>query len=428
MNNIRVTEINPNFSVVSEVIPNLESAALGVFFSCGSRYENEAERGVNHLIEHLLFKGTHKKGASEIAKFVESKGAIIDGFTTKETSGIYSRYFANNFDDISGLINEIILSSNFNADLLEKEKNIIINEINESRDNPEESVFLLLNQALFDKHPMAFPIDGTLESIANINREQVIEYYQKKFLRSKICVSATGKIDHDKLVDSFSVLDRADIASKPQQSVRPKTNIERLRITEVRKDLSQLYSAAGSFTFSYSDDERYGMILLNNIWGSSMSSRLFNRIREQEGLVYSIFTFIDLYSDIGVIGAFYISDPKNQQRIYECGYEETVKIQQSGITQNDLERAVNYCKSLLVLGNEDPMSRMIRNAKHQLLLNRIVTIKDSIAKFENYDTAAINTLTQQLPLDYSVVNITPVDQSDNIKKSGGPQHVIRDQR
>jgi predicted Zn-dependent peptidase len=427
MINIKVTEIKPGFSIVTETMPNLESASIGIFFSCGSRFESESEQGINHLIEHMFFKGTDKRNAGDIAKFAEGNGAVIDGFTTKETSGIYCRYFAKNLDDITSLIDEIITSSKFDPDLIEKEKNIIFNEISDSEDNPHEYLFELLNRALFDKHPLAHPISGTIDTVDRLSTQAVRDYYYEKFLTSRVCISAAGKIDHNQLLDKLQIKNNRLFASKPNLITKPDINIPKVRIMKSRTDLSQLYAAAADFTFSYRDEERYGMILLNNIWGGSMSSRLFHRVREQEGLVYSIFSFIDLYSDIGLMGAFYISDPKNQSRVFECGYEETIKLKEHGVTQSELERAINYCKSLLVLGSEDPMSRMIRNAKHQLLLNRMVTIEESIAQFEKYDIDTINELTKQLPLNYSVVNVSPVDQSDEIKKSGGPQNVVRDQ-
>lgn len=417
MNEIKVTDIRPNITIVTEAMPNLESAAIGIFFLSGSRNEESSEQGINHLIEHMLFNGTNKRNAGDIAKFIESKGAIIDGFTTKEISGIYCRYFASNFNDITNLINEIIESSNFDADLIEKEKSIILNEISESQDNPDENVFLLLYQALFGKHPMGFPIAGSAESVQALSRQQIFDYYHEKFLTSRICISAAGKIDHNQLVDAFQFKYLPSMTEKYPAVIHPDKNIERVRIIKTRKDLNQLYSAAGAFTYSYREDERYGMILLNNIWGGSMSSRIFHRVREQEGLVYSIFSFIDLYSDIGIIGAFYNSEPKNQNRILTCGLEETIRLKEQGVTQTELERAVNYCKSLLVLSNEDPMSRMIRHAKHRLLLDRVVGIEESIKKFEAYDVDKMNALFNQLPIEYSVANIAPVVQTDLIKKS-----------
>jgi predicted Zn-dependent peptidase len=372
----------------------------------------------------MLFKGTKDKNTKDISNIAESAGAVIDGFTSKEMSGIYCRYFATNFDLIMDLINDIILHPVFDAQELEKEKDFILQEINSSQDNPQDYVFTLLHEVLFPNHGLSYPITGTADSIKSLTRDIVADYYQEIFLPSKICISAVGKIDHNKLIDSLSIAQEQLLASNQTSTVKPNTDIERTTIFQARKDLTQLHAAAGSFIPSYHDEKKYGLILLNNIWGGTMSSRLFHRVREQEGLVYTIFSFVDFYSDVGIWGAYFVSDVKNQEKIFLCGYEETMNLKKNGITKQELESTRNYSKGSLVLGVEDPMSRMVRNANNDLLLGRVVPIEESLSKYDQITVDMINNLTAELPVKYSVANIGSIDQIEFLKRHGGPQKVI----
>ncbi len=424
MHNIQITKINPNFSVITENMPHLSSAALGVFFSHGSRYETLENNGITHLIQHMLFKGTANKSTKDIAYQIEGAGAIVDGFSGKETSGIYCRSLINNLDEMIDLISELIFSPLFDENSLEKEKSIIIQEIDESQENPQEYVFSLLFQAVFPNHPLSYLETGTPDSIMSISREQLINYYRNRFLPSKVCLSVAGNINHDKLIDKIKNKGFQALAANPTVPESPDPNTERITIIKTRKDLTQLHATAASPTISYRDELRYGMVLLNTIWGGTMNSRLFHRVREQEGLVYSIFSFVDFFSDIGLFGAYFVSDAKNQEKIFKCGYEETMKLKNAGITKDEFENALNYCKSQLVLGTEDSTSRMIRNAKNNLLLDKVIPVEETIAYYNRLTLVGMNDLTGKLPLEYSVANIGPVDQSGYLKKRGGPQKII----
>ncbi len=426
MSEIQITEISPYFSVISETMPNIKSAALGVFFQHGSRCESSSEQGITHLIEHLLFQKTKQKTAREIALFAESRGAVVDGFTTKELSGIYARFVNSNFYDIIDLISECICEVEFTEETLNKEQHLIIKEIENIEDNPEEYIFILFDKFLFADHPLSYPSVGIKETVSSLKLKQIVDYYYNKYLTSKVCISAAGQIEHNQLVDGAQkLIDLLKLNTKSQIFSKPITKIEAKRIIKRRSDLQQVYSLGGKFTFSYQSEERYGLILLNNIWGGMISSRFFNRLREKEALVYTVTTFLDLYSDIGIIGGFIVMDPTNLKRVYWVGQEELERLSSEGITEEELQRSINYTKSLLIVNNEDPMSRMIRNAKHKLLLNRVVTIDETIAKFEKCSIESINKLTDQLPLkNYIVVNIGDLRHLEEEITNISPTNII----
>lgn len=426
MHNILSTEINPNFTIISENMPHLSSAALGVFFAHGSRYESKKNQGISHLIEHMLFKGTKKKSAKDISIIIESAGAILDGFTSKETCGIYTRYFADNFDVIMDLLSEIVSSSKFDAGDLEKEKNVIEQEITESLEDPREHVFTLLFEILFPEHPLSYPTVGTVRTIQSITRNDLVDYYYNKILPSKVCISAAGKVNHDQVVEKFSKKKYVLYAKAPPVTQSPKIDIARVVIVQNRPDLTQIHVVAAELTFSYKDDRRYGLTVMNNILGGTMSSRLFQRLREKEGLVYTVSSIIDLYSDIGVLGAYYVTDVKNFQRVTTAGLEEAMKLKQSGITQKEFERTINFCKGMSAIGAENPMSRMIRNANNQLLLEKVIPIEESIAAYNRLTIDDINNLTAEIkPTEYSAAIIGQVSQIEPfMKQARGSSSVI----
>ena len=428
MHNIQTTKINPNFTVVSEFMPNLSSAALGVFLSHGSRYENKENQGITNMISQMLFKGTLTKTAKEISYIIESAGAVLDSFTTKETSGIYCRYHADKFDLMTELISEIISQVTFDEQELEREKNVVEQEIAETFEDPHEHVFNLLFEALFNDHPLSFPITGTVETIRSITRDQLNDYYHNRFLRSKVCISAAGKVNHKELVEKLVLKNQILQTTNPITANKPSTDTEWPFLIQNRPELTQIHVAAATFTIPYSNQHRYGLTVLNNILGGTMSSRLLQRMREKEGIVYTFSSFIDLYSDIGLLGVYYITDADNYGRVTKAGMEVIIKLKQDGITNEEFDCAINFSKGMLVIGAENPTSRMIRNAKNELLLGRVIPIEESIANFDNLKIDDINKLTEDIKPDkYSLAIIGKAEQIVELsaKIAGSGKVVVR---
>ncbi|MEO0082860.1 MAG: pitrilysin family protein [candidate division WOR-3 bacterium] len=427
MANIQVIKINPFFTVVTEEMGYLSSASFGIFFAHGSRYEDKENQGICHLIEHMLFKGTKSKTAQQIAETAESLGALLDGFTSKEFCGIYCRYLADNFDKILDLIGEIISSPRFDESDLEKEKNVIEQEITETLEDPREHVFTLLYEALFPNHPLSFPVAGTVETVRAITKEQLVDYWHNRLLPSKLCVSAAGKINHGKLIERLMSNTHLKFPNKPQDYLKATIQNERTYILQNRQDLSQIHVAAAGLTFSYYDERRYALSVLDNILGGSMSSRFFQRLREKEGLVYTISTFYNLYSDVGLFGDYYITDARNYSKVVKFGIEEVLKLKERGITKDELQRAVNFCKGMLALELENPMSRMMRNARNCLLLDKIISIEEVMSAYDRLTVEDINNITNILdPNVYSIALIG--QQVENLKdikeRIGKPIKVI----
>ncbi|MCX7785856.1 MAG: insulinase family protein [candidate division WOR-3 bacterium] len=428
MENIQKTQINRNIQIITEEVQYLNSASLGIFFYQGSRNEEKDNQGITHLIEHMLLKGTKNKSATDISYLVESRGSIIDAFTSKEITGVYSRFLVDNscFDFMADLLCEIITDSVFDEQELAKEKNVIVQEILESQEDPSDAAFSLLFEALFPQHPLSFQIAGTLNSIQTINRDYLVSYYRNNHLNTKICVVAVGKVAHEENVSKFqsklTELSAKDVSHR--QCLTPPKSQYALGI-QPRNDLNQVYCVLGNITFSYQDERKYALSVINTALGGSLSSRLFQRLREKEGLVYTISTFGDLYVDIGVWGLYFITDNKNLSRVINIIFEENKKLKKEKLSQKELELAINFCKGNLVLGLENPMSRMMRIGKNELLLNRVVSIKESLDQYTRLSLDEVNDIIDDvININFAGGIVGPINEQEIRKIDCLPKNIF----
>ncbi len=426
MPNIQVSQINPRVTLITEKMEGLQSIAMGFFIAAGSRNENENEQGLTHLTEHMIFKGTKNKSAQDISRLFESLGAMIDAFTSKEVCGIYFNCLSPNLERIFNLFFEMIQEASFDEQELEKEKNVILQEITESYENPQEYLHQLFSQIMFPGHPLAFPIAGTPEILKSFTREDLVRCHQNYSLNKRLCITIAGNVNHDELLNKllkmgfkYTNQDYLVLPTPPAQ------HIERALIFETRPDLKQIHTIAGFLTIPLKDERRNAITVLNNIFGGLQSSRLVQRLREQDGLVSTVFTFLDFYSDVGIFAGYHISEIKNREKSLMTAFEELRKFKQCGITKQEFERSVNYCKGMLALASEDPMSRTILNTKNFLLLNRVISIEESIAEFDNLTFNNVNSLTELFKAEeYSAAIVGPIKKEDLGKIGVAPIKVI----
>jgi predicted Zn-dependent peptidase len=426
MTNIQCTQINPRVTLITVVMRWLQSSALGFFIASGSRYENKNTQGLTHLSEHMLFKGTKNKSARDISRIVESLGATIDGFTAKEISGLYFHLIAERFEEIFNLLFEIMREADFNEQELKKEKNVISQEIMESYENPQEYVYSLFTQTMFSGHPLAFPIAGTTKTLETFSRDDLIRYHQFSSLNVRLCVSAAGNIHHSEIADKINKMNmRFEQIDYWKPPTPPPQQSERFIVFQQRPNLTQVHTIAGFRTIPMTDQRRYGITILNNIIGGTPSSRLYQRLREEEGLLHNFFTFIDFYSDIGLWCGYHISDIKNRERSLMIAFKEMQNIKKYGISKAEFESAVNFSKGMLALAAEDPLSRTTRNARKFLLLGRPISVDESIAATANLKLDDINSLLELANFeDYSTAIVGPITKEDLGQIGVAPQKII----
>jgi predicted Zn-dependent peptidase len=394
--------------VVTERMNHVRSVALGVWIGSGSRDERDGVSGISHLIEHMLFKGTKTRSARAIALSLEALGGSLDGFTSKELTCYHARFLDEHLHAACDVLLDLLTNPLLDEGALKKEKGVIAEEIKSYRDTPEDVVFDLLFRALFPDHPLSLNVLGKEDDVARITRDDLITYMNRNYTQKETVVAAAGDVDHEELI---SLLKDGFRFRNTRERVNAVPNDIQSFISEEKSRISQAHIAMGSRIFPYKDRRRYPLLVLNQIVGSAMSSRLFQRLREKEGLVYTISSFAELFSDTGIFGIYFAVDPKNARRAMDSVRDEISKLQQ-GFSQTEMADAKSSLKGSIVISLESTTSRMMRLARGELYLNEYVPLDETLAEIDKVDAVAVQQIVADLfnegNLSVAVVSPTPL--------------------
>lgn len=396
--------------VISERLPYSRSIALGFAYRLGSRNDPPGQEGTAHLIEHMIFKGTERLDAKAINVAAETHGAELNGFTDKEGTCFYGRVPAEQVEPVTQLLVEILSAPAFREAELVKEKQVVQEEIRSSEEDPESCAINLLFEAIYGESPLGRPVIGTTKSIAGITSDDLRRFYQAHYGAG--CAVAVGDIEHERLM---AMLARYAPKDGHTPGSQPPVRLERFRgLSHTRKEISQVYVCLARPAFSYTDQRRYALSVLNAVLGGGVSSRLFQRLREEEGLVYSIGSFTELYEDSGVLGIYFIAEGSKMARCVAVLREELVRLRQERIGNEEFERARTMVKSAVVLGLESSISRMLRLARSYLILGRVLSVEEVLAAYNRLSREAVEQLIDDLLGEdrfYAGV-VGPVSQSE----------------
>lgn len=389
--NIRATRLPGGLFVVSERLPYLKSMSLGFAFRLGSRDDPKGEEGTAHLIEHMIFKGTERMDARAINIAAESCGAELNAFTDKEATLFYGRCPADQVGEVARLLVEILDAPAFFETELKKEKGVVAEEIRSGEEDPETCVSNLLFRALYGDGPLGSPVVGTLDSIARISGEGLKGFYQTRYGGG--CAVAVGDVEHQLVVELMRALDRRCVRAPGRE--RSPVMPPGIRVQN-RRELSQVYVCLARPTFSYADPRRYALSVLNTALGGGVSSRLFQRLREEEGLVYSIGSFVELYEDSGLLGVYFVAEARKLERCVAVLNEEFVRLRREKLSKEEFSRAVTMSRSALVLGSESSISRMMRLARGYLLMERVITLEEAIQAYTRLQAEEVAQLVDEV--------------------------------
>jgi len=357
---------------------------MGLWVSAGSRNEKEIISGITHLIEHLIFKGTNKRSGKDIAIEFDMVGAEFNGFTDKENCCIYADFIDTYIDKCTDLLFDILLNPSFLAEHIETEKKVVIEEIKMIEDNPSEDIINYFYKEVFNGHPLSLPVLGTKDSVIKIKRPSILEYFREEFDISRLVVSAAGNVKHKDLVEK--VRKYAD-KSKGSKKVRYLNKIKLIQNKGIRKIPSSktdsVHMCFGGTGCGRNNKDKYPISLFTNLLGGSMSSRLFQRIREDEGLAYSIFSSNIQYLDTGIIIIYASVSPGNAERVLELIKDEITNISKYGVEESEFLRARENLKGSIVLSVEDISSRMFRLGKALLFDKNVLTINQILKKIDS---------------------------------------------
>jgi len=371
------TVLENGIRVVTERIDYVRSISIGVWIDVGSRDEKNDEMGTSHFIEHMLFKGTRRRTAREIASSLESVGGSLNAFTGREHTCYFARVLDEHIDIALDVLSDILKNPLFNPSHLEKEREVIISEIKDLEDSPADLVHDFLMNAMWKEDPLGRPIIGSTESVQKLTRKNLVDFMKKNYTSPRIVIAACGNFKHGELVDKMRKKFKFSSGSHPPREKQTLPQAKLNRMVTQRKT-AQTHISLGVPTFPYRNTRRYAALVLSNILGGGMSSRLFQTIREKKGLVYSVYTFIDFFEDAGVFGIYMGTHKKNAIRVIELVFKEIIKLKKGSLTSKELSHAKYQLKGNLLLTLESTFNRMNRLARYELFLHDYVSLDQTI--------------------------------------------------
>ncbi len=371
------TVLENGMRVVTERIDYVRSISIGVWIDVGSRDEKNDEVGASHFIEHMLFKGTKKRTAKEIASSLESVGGSLNAFTGREHTCYFARVPDEHLDKTLDVLSDILKNPLFNPSHLEKERRVIISEIKELEDSPADLVHDLLMSTMWKENPLGRPIIGSAESVQKLTRSKLVSFMKRNYTSPRVVIAASGNFKHKELVDKIRRKFRFSSDSPSPLEDQWLDQAKPDRIVADRKT-AQTHISLGVSTFPYRDPKRYTALILSNILGGGMSSRLFQNIREKLGLVYSVYSFVDFFEDTGVFGIYMGTHKKNAIQVVELVLKEIGRLRKDSITSQELSHAKYQLKGNLLLALESTFNRMNRLARYELFLHDYVDLDQTI--------------------------------------------------
>jgi predicted Zn-dependent peptidase len=378
--------------VVTEEVPSVRSVALGLWVRTGSRNETPAQAGVSHFLEHLLFKGTARYSAIEISEYFDGLGASINAATGKETTHLHARFLDEHTDEVFDLLAEMLLAPTYPE--IDSERDVVLEEIAMYDDEPQDRVHDYLAEAVFGEHPLGRRVLGEAEVIASVPVPEIEAYRHARYTGAEIVVGAAGHLDHERIV---ALSER--LVSPPPSAAgnHSSTSVaSRARLCMQEKDTEQYHICFGAPGITRDDERRYGLAVLDSIFGGSTSSRLFREIREKRGLAYSVGSYNEQYTDSGLVATYVGTREDNVEEACSIIGAELERLRAEPVSGDELARAKENVKGRLVLSSESTAARMTRISRSTLFDQPIDTLDEMIAKVDAVTVEGLTELASEL--------------------------------
>ena len=386
-----IFKLNNGLRVVVENIKYVNSVSIGLWVENGSRNENAINNGISHFIEHMFFKGTDNRSAKEIAEEIEDVGGQINAFTGKEATCFYIKALDSHLELSLDMLSDMLFNSKFSTEDIEKEKGVIIEEINMSEDSPEDVLVDLHSRAIWGEDSISLPILGTIDTVKSFTREQLLNYVQSHYIPENSVVSISGNFDIntieglvEKYFGNWECRNINKVITKYTSPCIQKNHLYK------RKSIEQLHLSLGMTGLEIGNENMYSLLVLNNIFGGGASSILFQKIREEYGFCYTIYSYISAFMNTGVINIYTGLNSSYAPEVINLITEELNKFVKMEITERKLSKAKEQLKGNYILGLESTSSRMFTNGKSVLFLNRINTPEEIIKKINAIDNENLN--------------------------------------
>jgi predicted Zn-dependent peptidase len=391
------TELPGGLRVLTERMPAVRSVALGFWAGVGSRDETPRLAGASHYLEHLLFKGTRRRSARDIAEAMDAVGGETNAFTSKEYTCFYARTLDRDLPLAVDVLVDMLRSSRMASADVEAERTVILEEIGMHNDAPDDIVHDLFAEALFGGHPLGRPVLGSVDSITAMPRDAIVRYWRRHYMPGNLVVAAAGSVGHDKVVqlvaDAFG--DATDGAALGPRTGRQEPRLHGGVLVR-RKPTEQAHVVLGGRGLSRSDPRRFALGVLNLAFGGGVSSRLFQEVREKRGLVYSIYSYAAQYSETGSFSVYAGAAPKRIHEVLAIVRDELERVVADGLTEAELERGKGHLKGSLVLGMEDTSGRMTRLGKSELTYGEILSLDEVVRRVDAVSDADVRAVAKEV--------------------------------
>jgi predicted Zn-dependent peptidase len=410
---IRTTTLSNGIKVITETMPHVRSVSVGVWVGSGSRRETPEQNGVSHFIEHMLFKGTATRSAEDIARSVDSIGGNLDAFTAKEMTCFNTKVLDEHLPIAMDVLSDLVLSPRFDQEDIDKEKGVVLEEIKMDADSPDYLVHEIFSSNFWKDHALGRPILGTRETVKALSRDVIYDYYRTVYTPENLLLTAAGNLTHERLVG---------LASERFEKLKPAgpVPVETAPATHARvalrskKELEQVHLCLGVPSYPIPHEDRFNCYVLNTVLGGGMSSRLFQNIRERQGLAYSVYSDISPYTDTGCLMVCAGTSVESVRKLVDSVLKEFIELKQVTVPDEELRRAKDHLKGSLMLSLESTSSRMSNLARQEMHFKRFFSLDELVESIEKVTAADVQRVAQTF-FEQKQIALTILGNLDGLK-------------
>lgn len=407
---VRKTTLPNGVRVVTESVSHVQSISLGIWVATGSRDEDDATRGISHFLEHMLFKGTQRRPtAKHIADEIDMVGGDLNAFTDKECTCYYARTLAEHLPLALDILSDMYLNSRFDPDETARERKVVLEEIKQRDDDPDDLVHDLFAETIYPKHALGLPVIGTAEVVGSLRPEDLRTYMARHYGPSSIIVAASGNLEHERVVDlareTLGRLEGTNVVTPLSHPVVTPGLLEYARPTE------QVNFCIGTRGYGQNDEDKYVLAIIDTVLGGSMGSRLFQEIREVRGLAYSVGSYSATHREGGYFAAYGGTSPENYEECLDLVRAEFDKVRRDGVSEGEMTRAKNQFRSSIIMAQESMSSRMNRLGKSEVYFDRVVPLDEIMGAIDAVTLLDVRRVSER---------IFPADAADLTVASVGP--------
>ncbi len=384
----KIQRLSNNIPVIVEEMPYLRSVTLGVYIGSGSANENKENNGIAHAIEHMLFKGTNKHTASELADIMTEMGGGINAYTSKENTVFYGKVLTGEFEAAAALLAEMIKESLINAKELAKEKHVIIDEIDSYDDSAEDMCHELLQKMVWKDNPLGYIISGTKTNVKSFKREQLIKFLQDNYTADNMVISVAGQVEASAVTEVFEKY-FSDIPKKGKKLVPKAPDFNKCFLVRY-KDMEQVHLNIAFDNVTNGHEDRYAMFMINSLLGGNLNSSLFQKVREENGLTYSIYSYNSMCDLAGLFHIYASMNSNQAEKVLRLIYQVIEELYEKGIDEEELIRLKRQTKTELILGSETASSTVLNNARTFMTGGNVISLDEAVRGYENVTLDQLN--------------------------------------